>query len=82
MGRYFEIWNAEIFSLFFNRLHKSNYGTPPIALVMHAPRIRVSIRDESSSPSKGALAAIGDPAGLATDYAAGGASVISVLPVE
>ncbi|GAA5163403.1 indole-3-glycerol phosphate synthase 1 [Ornithinimicrobium tianjinense] len=32
-----------------------------------------------SSPSKGALAAIADPAGLAEDYAAGGASVISVL---
>ena len=32
-----------------------------------------------SSPSKGALAAIGDPAGLAADYEAGGASVISVL---
>lgn len=32
-----------------------------------------------SSPSKGALAAIADPAGLAADYAEGGASVISVL---
>ena len=32
-----------------------------------------------SSPSKGALAAIADPAGLAADYEAGGASVISVL---
>jgi len=32
-----------------------------------------------SSPSKGALAAIADPAGLAQDYEAGGASVISVL---
>lgn len=31
------------------------------------------------SPSKGALAAIGDPAGLARDYEAGGAHVISVL---
>jgi indole-3-glycerol phosphate synthase len=31
------------------------------------------------SPSKGALAAIADPAGLAADYVAGGASVISVL---
>ncbi len=32
-----------------------------------------------SSPSKGALAAIADPAALASDYAAGGAAVISVL---
>jgi indole-3-glycerol phosphate synthase len=32
-----------------------------------------------ASPSKGALAAIADPAALATDYEAGGARVISVL---
>jgi indole-3-glycerol phosphate synthase len=32
-----------------------------------------------ASPSKGALAAIADPAGLAADYEAGGARVISVL---
>jgi indole-3-glycerol phosphate synthase len=32
-----------------------------------------------TSPSKGALAAIADPAGLAIDYEAGGARVISVL---
>jgi len=32
-----------------------------------------------ASPSKGALAAIADPAALAIDYEAGGASVISVL---
>ena len=32
-----------------------------------------------SSPSKGALAAIADPASLAADYEAGGAKIISVL---
>jgi indole-3-glycerol phosphate synthase len=32
-----------------------------------------------SSPSRGALATISDPASLATDYAAGGAAAISVL---
>ena len=35
-----------------------------------------------SSPSKGALAAIEDPAGLAAEYEAGGAAMISVLTEE
>lgn len=41
--------------------------------------VRVICEVKRSSPSKGALAAIADPAGLAADYEAGGASVISVL---
>ncbi|WP_030616937.1 indole-3-glycerol phosphate synthase TrpC [Streptomyces sclerotialus] len=41
--------------------------------------IRVICEVKRSSPSKGALAAIADPAGLAADYEVGGAAVISVL---
>lgn len=42
-------------------------------------RISVIAEVKRSSPSKGALAAIADPAALASDYEAGGAHVISVL---
>jgi indole-3-glycerol phosphate synthase len=41
--------------------------------------VKVIAEVKRSSPSKGPLASITDPAGLAADYAAGGASVISVL---
>ena len=41
--------------------------------------VKVIAEVKRSSPSKGALAEIADPAGLAGEYAAGGASVISVL---
>jgi indole-3-glycerol phosphate synthase len=41
--------------------------------------IAVIAEVKRASPSKGALAAIADPAALAIDYEAGGASVISVL---
>ncbi|MGW1467750.1 indole-3-glycerol phosphate synthase TrpC [Streptomyces sp. NPDC002308] len=41
--------------------------------------VNVICEVKRSSPSKGALAAIADPAALAADYEAGGASVISVL---
>ena len=46
---------------------------------LSAPGVKVIAEVKRSSPSKGALAEIADPAGLASDYAAGGASVVSVL---
>jgi len=49
------------------------------AAVLHGEGVAVIAEVKRSSPSKGALAAIADPAGLAADYEAGGASVISVL---
>ena len=46
---------------------------------LRQPGVAVLAEVQRSSPSKGALAAITDPAGLAGDYEAGGASIISVL---
>lgn len=49
------------------------------AAALRADGVSVIAEVKRSSPSKGALAAIADPAALAVDYQAGGASVISVL---
>ncbi len=49
------------------------------AAALRAAGVSVIAEVKRSSPSKGALALIADPAGLAADYQAGGASVISVL---
>ncbi|MCF6525714.1 indole-3-glycerol phosphate synthase TrpC [Streptomyces sp. JJ36] len=57
-------------------------GAPPAkdgVAALQGEGVRVICEVKRSSPSKGALAAIADPAGLAADYEAGGASVISVL---
>lgn len=46
---------------------------------LRGPGVAVIAEVKRSSPSKGALAAIADPAALARDYELGGAAVISVL---
>ncbi len=49
------------------------------SVLRHGDTVKVIAEVKRSSPSKGALAAIADPAALATEYESGGACVISVL---
>src|SRR5690348_129977 len=49
---------------------------------LRAPGVGVIAEVKRRSPSKGALASIGDPAALAVQYQAGGARIISVLTEE
>lgn len=51
----------------------------PVLPRLQAPGLSVISEVKRSSPSKGALATITDPAALAAQYEAGGASAISVL---
>src|SRR3954453_3655695 len=47
--------------------------------VFRGPGVSVIAEVKRSSPSRGPLAEIGDPAALAAEYEAGGAATISVL---
>jgi indole-3-glycerol phosphate synthase len=55
---------------------------PAAAALRDGETVKVVAEVKRSSPSKGALAAIADPAGLAADYEAGGATIISILTEE
>jgi indole-3-glycerol phosphate synthase len=59
--------------------HRRTSSLSAEAVLRDGNAVKVIAEVKRSSPSKGALAAIADPAALARDYEAGGASIISVL---
>ena len=66
----------------FSEIKRRAAAAPPpldVLAALRAPGIGVIAEVKRASPSRGSLAAIADPAGLAKEYAAGGARVISVL---
>jgi len=52
---------------------------PAESILRHSDTVKVIAEVKRSSPSKGSLAEITDPASLAAEYESGGASVVSVL---
>jgi indole-3-glycerol phosphate synthase len=61
------------------RANARSSALPAESILRHGDTVKVIAEVKRSSPSKGMLAAIADPAGLAGEYESGGASVISVL---
>jgi indole-3-glycerol phosphate synthase len=65
-----------------DRMKELAAAAPPVKdglAALRAPGVGVIAEVKRRSPSRGALATIGDPAALAAEYQSGGARVISVL---
>jgi indole-3-glycerol phosphate synthase len=65
-----------------DKLKEAAHGVAPpreVMSLLRRPDVAIIAEVKRSSPSRGALAPIADPAALARDYQAGGASIISVL---
>lgn len=68
-----------------NQIHEEMTQAPPVRdahLALTGDDLKVIAEVKRSSPSKGVLSAISDPAALAQQYQSAGASVISVLTEE